>query len=431
MPQVDTRFGRNPYLSLLRRPGALATSVTAFIARMPMAMYGLGTVLLIVSLTGHYGIAGTVAAAGSVGYAICGPVIAQLADRLGQRRILLPQIAIFAVSTSVFVTCAELRSPFWILLLTGALAGASMPATGSMVRTRWSVMLDGDTHRLHAAFSLESVNDELIFVVGPALVTLLATQFLPAAGIGTASVLCITGTLLFAAQHRTEPPPRPRSRARAQSGLRRTPRRRLAQPGRPRIPAPGLVTLSPSFLLLGSMFATIDLSTVAFATEHGHRPLAGFILGTYALGSALGGLWYGTRRWRVSLGRRFTATMALTVTGVATFWAMPGLLALDAVCLVAGLAIAPTLIAGYGILERQAPPDRSTEGMAWLGSTISVGVGVGSAVAGHIIDAHGARWGFVFAASCGTLAVLVCLAGLGRLRTEPAGEPAELAGISS
>jgi MFS family permease len=179
------------------------------------------------------------------------------------------------------------------------------------------------------------------------------------------------------------------------------------------------------------MFATIDLSTVAFATEHGHRPLAGFILGTYALGSALGGLWYGTRRWRVSLGRRFTATMALTVTGVATFWAMPGLLALDAVCLVAGLAIAPTLIAGYGILERQAPPDRSTEGMAWLGSTISVGVGVGSAVAGHIIDAHGARWGFVFAASCGTLAVLVCLAGLGRLRTEPAGEPAELAGISS
>ena len=431
MPQVDTRFGRNPYLSLLRRPGALATSVTAFIARMPMAMYGLGTVLLIVSLTGHYGIAGTVAAAGSVGYAICGPVIAQLADRLGQRRILLPQIAIFAVSTSVFVTCAELRSPFWILLLTGALAGASMPATGSMVRTRWSVMLDGDTHRLHAAFSLESVNDELIFVVGPALVTLLATQFLPAAGIGTASVLCITGTLLFAAQHRTEPPPRPRSRARAQSGLRRTPRRRLAQPGRPRIPAPGLVTLSPSFLLLGSMFATIDLSTVAFATEHGHRPLAGFILGTYALGSAVGGLWYGTRRWRVPLGRRFIATMALTVAGVATFWAMPGLLALDAVCLIAGLAIAPTLIAGYGILERQAPPDRSTEGMAWLGSTISVGVAIGSAVAGHIIDAHGARWGFVFAACCGALAVLVCLAGLGRLRTEPASEPAELATMSS
>jgi MFS family permease len=421
--------GRNPYLNLLRTPGALAFSGSAFIGRMPMAMYGLGTVLLIVSLTKRYGMAGTVAAAGSVGYAICAPFIAQLADRLGQRRVLLPLTAIFAVSTVGFIACAELHGPFWALLLIGSLAGASMPSTGSMVRTRWSALLDGDSRRLHTAFALESVNDELIFVVGPALVTLLATQFLPASGIGTASLLCVVGTLLFAAQRGTEPAPRPRPRAKP--GPPRTLARRLARPGRPRIPAPGLITLSPSFLLLGSMFATMDLSTVAFASEHGHRPLAGFILGTYALGSAVGGLWYGTRQWTAPLGRRFLITMTLTVCGVSTFWAMPGLLALDGVGFFAGLAIAPTLIAAYGILERQAPPHRSTEGMAWLGSTISVGVAVGSAVAGHIIDSGGARAGFIFAASCGALAVLVCLAGLGRLRTEPAGQPAELAGITS
>ncbi|HXP19833.1 MAG TPA: MFS transporter [Streptosporangiaceae bacterium] len=416
--------GRNPYLELLRTRGAVAFSASAFVARMPMAMYGLGTVLLIVSLTGRYGIAGTVAAAGSVGYALCGPFIAQLADRLGQRRVLLPQTAVFAASTSVFIACAELRAPFWALLVIGGLAGASMPATGSMVRTRWSALVGGDSHRLHTAFALESVNDELIFVVGPALVTLLATQFLPASGVVIASVLCVTGTLLFAAQRRTEPVPRQRPRPAA--GPPRALARRLLRPGRPRMPAAGLITLSPAFLLLGSMFATIDLSTVAFATERGHRPVAGFILGTYALGSAVGGLWYGTRRWRAPLGRRFIATMTLTVGGVATFWTMPGLLALDAMGFVAGLAIAPTLIAGYGILERQAPPHRSTEGMAWLSSTISVGVALGSAIAGHIIDAHGSRWGFVFAACCGTLAVLACLTGLGRLGTEPADQPAEL-----
>ncbi len=440
MTQVRARLGesgdegpaassRNPYLNLLRTRGAVAFSATAFVARMPMAMYGLGTVLLIVSLTGRYGIAGTVAAAGSVGYALCAPFIAQLADRLGQRRVLLPLTAIFAACTTVFIGCAELHAPFWVLLLTGGLAGASMPSTGSMVRTRWSALLDDDAARLHTAFALESVNDELIFVVGPALVTLLATQFLPASGIGTASLLCVTGTLLYAAQRKTEPAPRPRPAA--SSGPPRSLLRRLARPGRPQIPAPGLITLAPSFLLLGSMFATMDLSTVAFATERGHRPLAGFILGTFALGSAVGGLWYGTRHWRAPLGPRFLATMTLTVAGVATFWAMPGLLALDAVGFVTGLAIAPTLIAGYGILERQAPPHRRTEGMAWLGSTISVGVACGSAVAGHIIDAHGARWGFVFAASCGALAAAVCLVGLGRLRTEPAEQPAELAGVTS
>jgi MFS family permease len=117
--------------------------------------------------------------------------------------------------------------------------------------------------------------------------------------------------------------------------------------------------------------------------------------------------------------------MALTVAGVSTFWIMPGLLALDTVVLVAGMAIAPTLIAGYGILERQAPPHRSTEGMAWLGSTISVGAAIGSAVAGNVIDAAGARWGFIYAAGCGVLAVLISLAGLTRLSTGPAGQPAE------
>ncbi len=403
---------RNSYLELLRTPGALAFSSAGFVGRMSMSMYGLGTVLLIALLTGHYGQAGVVAAAGSIGYAVFGPVIAQRADRLGQRRVLLVQAAVFALSSSVFIACAELGTPFWTLLVTGILAGASMPSVGTMVRTRWSTLVDGDERRLHTAFALESVNDELIFVIGPALVTLLATQFIPASGIVAAILLCIGGTVLFALQRRTEPAlkPRPARFAPASEPLRIT---------RIRLPAAGLATLAPAFLLIGAMFSSIDLSTVAFATELGHRPVAGVILGTYALGSAVGGLWYGSRHWRAPIGRRFTITAALTVAGVSAFWAVPGLLALDAVGFVAGLAISPTLMAGYAILERQAPPHRRTEAMAWLSSTISVGVALGSAVAGHIIDAHGARPTFAFAACCGAAGVLICVAGLARLRTEP------------
>ncbi len=407
--------GRTPYLALLRTPGALAFSSAGFVGRMSMSMYGLGTVLLIALLTGRYGQAGTVAAAGSVGYAVFGPFIAQRADRLGQRRVLLAQAAVFALSSTVFIGCAELGAPFWTLLTTGILAGASMPSLGSMVRTRWSALVDGDSGRLHTAFALESVNDEFIFVIGPALVTVLATQFAPASGIGAASLLCIAGTVLFAVQRRTAPAPKPRP---APSASGRT--------GGPRLPAAGLVTLAPAFLLIGAMFSAIDLSTVAFATELGHRPVAGLILGTFALGSAVGGLWYGSRHWRAPIGRRFTITAALTVLGVSAFWAVPGLLALDAVGFVAGLAISPTLMTGYAILERQAPPHRSTEAMAWLSSTISVGVALGSAFAGHIIDAHGARWSFGFAASCGAAGVLICVAGLARLRTAQDALPAEL-----
>src|SRR5207245_8695507 len=102
------RSGRNPYLELLRTPGALAFSAAGFVGRMSMSMYGLGTVLLIALLTGRYGQAGTVAAAGSVGYALFSPVIATRADRLGQRRVLLVQTAVFMLSSAVFISCAEL-----------------------------------------------------------------------------------------------------------------------------------------------------------------------------------------------------------------------------------------------------------------------------------------------------------------------------------
>jgi MFS family permease len=349
---------KNPYLELLRTPGALAFSSAGFVGRMSMSMYGLGTVLLIALLTGRYGEAGTVAAAGSIGYAVLSPVIATRADRLGQRRVLLVQTAVFALSGLVFVTCAELRAPFWTLLVTGLLAGASMPSIGTMVRTRWSKLVDGNAQRLHTAFALESVNDEFIFVIGPALVTILATQLFPASGIGTAALLCIIGTFLFAIQRRTEPTPRPKPTPNPRAKPRPKPQlvRGVSWPS---LPAAGLVTLAPAFLLLGAMFSAIDLSTVAFATELGHRPVAGLILGTYAFGSAVGGLWYGSRHWKAPLGRRFTITAALTVAGVSTFWAAPGLLVLDAVGFIAGLAISPTLMTGYAILERQAPPHRS------------------------------------------------------------------------
>ena len=112
--------------------------------------------------------------------------------------------------------------------------------------------------------------------------------------------------------------------------------------------------LVPLYFLLGAMFVSIDLSTVSFAQHFGHKPLAGFILGTYALGSATGGLWYGSRQWRAPIENRFALTLTLTVLGVATFWAQPNLVTLTCGIYLCGLTIAPTLIAGFSLLEAQA-----------------------------------------------------------------------------
>jgi MFS family permease len=396
----------SPYLKALASPGALRFSAAGILGRMPISMFGLGTVLLIAALTGSYGLAGAVAAAGSAGYALVSPQAARLADRFGQRRVLRPLVLVFAAATAALIGCAQARAPAWALMVCSGLAGAAMPSLGSMVRARWSALLGGSP-LLHAAFALESVADEVIFVVGPVLVTLLATEVYPASGVAVAAAACVAGTLLLAAQRRTEPAAHPAGPAPAPGAGRRA-RGHL-------LPAPGLVTLAPVYFCFGAMLAAIDLATVNFAQAHGHKPLAGFLLGGYSLGSMLGGLWYGSRTWRAPLRRRFTLTLSAVAAGTATFWAMPGLAALAAVIFCSGLALSPMLISGFSLTERQTPHARLTESMALLTSAISVGTAAGSAAAGQVVDAAGARWGYAFAAACAAGAVLTCLLGLARL----------------
>jgi len=288
-----------------------------------------------------------------------------------------------------------------------------MPQAGPMARARWSVLLAGSP-RLHTAFSLESVADELCFVIGPAAVTLLATQVHPAAGVTCAALCAFCGSLWFAAQRSTEPPVVAASGSAAPSSapLSAPQRTRAGRGRRARLSAPSLVVLVPSYLFLGAMFVSVDLSTVAFASREGHKAIAGLILGTYALGSGIGGLWYGSRTWRAPAWQRLAVTLPLTVAGVCTFWAMPNLLVLDLVIFLCGMTIAPTLIAGFSLLESTARPGRTTEAMAWLSTGISVGLACGSTAAGFVLDAFGPRWGYAFAAASGVTAALIYLGGL-------------------
>jgi MFS family permease len=393
-----------PYQEIFAIPRAWRFSLAGIIGRMPMSMYGLGTVLLISAGTGKYGLAGSVSAASALGGAVCAPQLGRLTDRLGQHLVLIPVCVTFALAVAGLVAAVTLGAPDWTLFACGIAGGATMPQTGPMARARWSMLLSGSP-RLHTAFSLESVADEVCFVVGPAAVTILATQLDPWAGVASAALCALGGSLWFAAQRSTEPPavavPRQSKAERAASSVKRA-----------RLAAPGLTVLVPAYLFLGTMFIAIDLSTVDFATRLGHKPLAGLLLGCYALGSGTGGLWYGSRNWHAPAWQRLAVTLTLTVSGVCTFWAMPNLLVLAPVIYLCGLTIAPTLIAGYSLLESTALPGRATEAMSWLSTGISVGIACGATAIGFILDAFGPRWGYAFAAAMGITATAIYLGGL-------------------
>ena len=197
-----------PYADIFAIPRAWQFSLAGIIGRLPMATYGLGTVLLISAGTGRYGVAGSVAASSALASAVCAPQLGRLTDRIGQHRVLVPACLIFALSVAGLVAAVQLRAPDWTLFAAGSAGGAAMPQLGPMARARWSVLLTGSP-RLHTAFSVESVADELCFVIGPAAVTVLVTQLHPAAGVTLAAASCLAGSLWFASQRATEPPIHP------------------------------------------------------------------------------------------------------------------------------------------------------------------------------------------------------------------------------
>jgi MFS family permease len=396
----------SPYRELLAVRRAWMFTVAGLVGRMPMSMMGLAIVLLVSSVTGSYGVAGAVAATSAVAYAAAAPFVGTLADRHGQRRVLLPISLGHAVAVTSLAACALLDAPLWTLFPAAVATGGTSASLGSMVRARWIHHLGG-TSALQAAFSVEAIADEIIFIVGPIVVTTLATAVHPIGGVIAAGTMAVCGTTALALQVRTQPPPRPRPRGGSGSA----------------ITVPGLRVLMAVFLLAGSVFAAIEVTVVAFAQGQRQPAATGFVLASYALGSMVAALWYGARRFRIALERRFLIGLALFAAGCLPLPFITGLVPLGVVIFFSGLAISPTIVPGLALVQHLVPDHQRTEGLTWVSTSIGVGIAAGASVSGRVIDEYGTTAGFALPLTGATLAVAVGLAGM-RLLRRPAPDTA-------
>jgi MFS family permease len=381
----------NPYLHVLRTPHALPMVLAAFIGRLPLSMVGLGSVLLIASETGSYGLGGAVAATGAVTTAISGPLLGRWADTHGQRRTLLPVLAVFIVAGCVFLPAVKEDWPRWILFASAGLAGACIPPVASMIRVRWTHLLRG-THRLPAALAMESVVDEFVFIVGPVLVTFLSTTGHATSGVVTAFVLAIIGSLLFAAQSRTEPPPHGHAARSGPSAIR----------------TPGIRVLFVVGAAVGAVLGTLEIALVAFADERGAMALSGVLIAALAVGSMASGIGWGSVHWRHPLRHRL-----VVVLGVLTVLSLPLALVDDVWVLIpfvvlAGLAVSPSLISSFTLAELLVPRASVTEAFTWIGTALGLGVALGAGLSGKLVDVFGANSAFsVATAAAGAAALTV------------------------
>jgi MFS family permease len=397
------------YLDLLKIPGAAAFCAAALVARGGGAMTGIGTVMMVSGIYRSYGLAGAISASNVIAWAVGTAVLSHLVDRFGQRRVMLPAALASAATLAVMVALGALRTPAWMLFAPAIISGATGGAPGAMVRARWHLVVRSP-RQLHTAFALESTLDELCFVIGPVAATFLATQVAPSAGLVAPVILGAGGALWFYSLRATEPPVLDAKAARGavqpQGGGAPGPRGRrgliLLFPG---VAAVALVTA-----MVGALFGACDVTVVAATEAWGVKQLSGVALGAFSLGSAAGGLAYGTRNWVSSVARRWVICLGLLSVACVAILFAGSPLSLSLVGFAAGLAVAPTMINLNALMQSLVPLHRLTEGLAWVGTAVGVGVSVGASLAGQLIDQVGYRAGFAAMAAAGLLGTALALA---------------------
>jgi len=369
------------YRDLLRTPGVARIIAAQLTARIPSGMLSLAFLIHIERIFDSYGAAGLVLAATSVGQAIAGPLTSRWMGRFGMRTVLIVTLIICAAG--VF-TIGFALLPLWAYMLTGLIVGLSTPPIQPAVRTIYPKMVTGK--QLTPLFSLDASAQEIIWVTGPFITVVLATQTSPVVAIAVAGAFLVGGGIWFIAS--------------PEVGKVRIPpsRRKLGMVLKNRAV---LLSTAGGFLLIGSA-ASIEVGVVAVFGEGGTE--AGILFGLWAIASLIGGLSMGhlpIGPW--AMARRF----AIVVVGMAMapfaleFWWLA--LAL----LVAGIGIAPVLAVMFAIVSASVKFSETAEAYGWLGTGQLIGAALGSAIAGFLIDEYGAIGGFWAAIAFAVVGMLV------------------------
>jgi MFS family permease len=371
-----------------------------FLARLTTSMIGLGMVLALTVGNHRYAVAGAIVSVLVLANAMAFPVAGRLADRRGQDWVLPRSAVCFSAAMVAIIAVVAAHGPVWPLFPLALLAGAAMPVAAPLVRARWTALYRG-TEYLRAAYGFESATTEVVFIVGPILVTMFAIAVGPPAGLIAALAFAVVGSLGLAFQRSTQPVPVGEPRKRTAAALRQ----------------PALRTLCLTQFGLGGVFGSVEIVTVAFATAHHARSLSGVLLGLWGLSSAITGLAYGAMTVRARLHRRLIVSVALFACGFVPLLFARGIVELAVFLLISGLAMAPATITVFEVIQRVVPAAALTEAVSWAGSGVVLGMTAGSLAGGWAAEHLGIDHMYAIPVAYGALALTVTGIGYRDLRT--------------
>ncbi|MER7488259.1 MFS transporter [Streptomyces sp. NPDC126497] len=389
------------YLEILRARHAARLLVGTLVGRLPNATAAIAIVLFVRAEGGTYSLAGALAAVYGVANAVGQPVLGRLVDLRGQPRVQLPAAVLSALAMALFAFTGT-GSP---AVAYGAVAAAGLftPPLEGGLRALWSSVLPEEDH-VHRAYAMDAVAQEVMFTVGPLLVTVCASLWSAQAALLVLNVIGVLGALSVV----VSPPSRAwRSAPREAHWLGA-------------LRSPGLLALLGAFLAVGMALGSITVAAVSYADEHGGDQVYGWLMAGIGLGALIGGTAYGARQWAGEPARRLRVLVALLAVCYLPLMLMPGVVAMTLLTVVAGLFLAPAIACAFVLVDRHAPRGTVTEAFSWLVTTFTVGASVGTGLTGPVVEAGGALWGFAVPGVAGGVSLLV-LTATGRVLAGPAG----------
>jgi hypothetical protein len=294
----------------------------------------------------------------------------------------------------------------------GVLVGATIPLLGALSAARWAALLrDERAEGLPTAFALESLANEMAYLAGPALISILGASGYPEVGTVLAATLVVAGGLCFAAQRRTAPP------ASGAAERHRTGRSLLR---------PGFAVLVGVNLVIGVFFGAMQISVTAFAVEHKAAATAAVLFTVSSCTALLAGWLYGLRRWRTAPQVQLAVATAGLAVGCLALLVAGSPVELGIGVALTGMAIPPVLVLCTLLAQSAVHQAVLTQAFVWLNSASAAGSAGAAAATGWAVTTFGAHGGFAVAATATGVAAMLAVAGLQAFAAPQQLKPARL-----
>ncbi|EPD30564.1 MFS transporter [Gleimia europaea] len=365
--------------------------VIAFAARAPYAMLPLGVMTAVTASTGSVAQGGAATATTAISTAIAGPLIGKWADRKGQflpLRLLTPINALALLLLFLAVQSATVGLALYLACM--AVGFTSLPI-GSFTRSRW-IHQTNTPQELNAALSYESMADELVFVLGPALVGIAATTAFASAPLFLAFILVATAGIAFAL---LTPKTGPATPSTTKQG-----------PGVGKV----LLAVTPAIIAMtgiGILFGTTQAATTVRSELLGHQGIAGLVYAAMGVGSAVMAILTVAIPERINLPTRLLIGGLGIATAMSLVALVNGLVFTAILLTIAGFFVGPAMVTAFTLAESLAPRGGIAIAMTSMQSSVVIGVSIGSSMGGVIAQNFSDKPTFLASAGAGMLVALV------------------------